>query len=92
MCKIPEEEKDFCTLLSELIIDERKAPKMYEQLISLLMDEEELLIPRLGGVEKWRKFIIDTMVEETKDISKTQKEHEWTLERMREFFCVSKEK
>jgi len=84
------DEKDFCTLLSELIIDERKAPKDYQLLLQLLDEEKDLLLVEIP-VEAHSvtiQLIRDVIL---KEISEQEKTHEPKLELVRRKLCEVKE-
>jgi len=81
-------EKDFCTLLSEQVIDERKADKTYMLLLDLFDEERELLVPNeIKGTPAERIF--RGVIEE---IARTEGKHAESLEHLRKEFCVPKEK
>jgi len=81
------DEKDFCTLLSELIIDERKAPKDYQMLLDLFDEEKELLLK-----PETRGFWQHTIKSAIEIIIKEEQSHEATLEDIRKITCVPEEK
>lgn len=82
------EKKDFCTLLSEQIIDERKADKTYMLLLDLFDGERDLLVPdEIKGTPAERIF--RGVIEE---IARTEGKHAESLEHVRKEFCVPKEK
>ena len=80
------EKKDFCTLLSEQIIDERKADKTYMLLLDLFDGERDLLVPdEIKGTPAERIF--RGVIEE---IARTEAKHGESLEHLRKEFCVPK--
>jgi rubrerythrin len=82
------EKKDFCTLLSEQIIDERKAVETYSLLLNLFDGERDLLVPNeIKGTPAERIF--RGVIEE---IASTEGKHAESLEHLRKEFCVPKEK
>ena len=82
------EEKNFCTLLSEQLIDERKAVWTYKVLLDLFDEERDLLVPNeIKGTPAERIF--RGVIEE---IASTEAKHGESLEHLRKEFCVPKEK
>lgn len=82
------ERKNFCTLLSEQMIDERKAVWAYKVLLDLFDEERELLVPNeIKGTPAERIF--RGVIEE---IASTEGKHAESLEHLRREFCVPKEK
>jgi len=79
------EEKDFCTLLSEQIIDERKAAELYMRLLNLFQEEEKLLLPRdplLARISRERT------IKDIEDVLMQELHHEPSLEAIRKTLCV----
>ena len=80
------EEKNFCTLLSEQLIDERKAVWTYKVLLDLFDEERDLLVPNeIKGTPAERIF--RGVIEE---IASTEGKHGESLEHLRKEFCVPK--
>lgn len=84
-------EKGFCTLLTEQIIDERKATRAYKRLLDYFKDERDLLIsgPETGS---WARINIANNLDKDIDlIVKDEIIHETILERIRHILCEVKE-
>lgn len=84
------EEKNFCTLLSELIIDERKAVEAYKLLLDLFEEEKELLT---HDVPKEARNIMEELFKVTiKDVLYDEEKHLKIVEGYRKGFCEVREK
>lgn len=76
------EEKDFCTLLSELIVDERKADADYRMLKDLFGEEIKLLLPKEPvPANRFAEALIDS-------IRDSEGSHLRLLETLRTSLCV----
>ena len=80
------EQKDFCTMLSEQLIDERKAVEDYELLLSLFDNEKELLLSDLYGPRK-QEMVANLMLSIIKDIGDEEASHGVKLEKIRKLTC-----
>lgn len=88
------EERDFCTLLSEQIIDENKASGIYKILLDLLQEEKELLSPTPKDPvgKMMREITLELIEKDIKNISDTEAVHKTTLDSVRKALCVPKQK
>ena len=78
------EEKGFCTLLNEQIIDEKKAVETYRLLLNLFDGERDVIVPdEIKGTPAERIF--RGLIEE---IGSTERKHGESLEHLRKEFCV----
>lgn len=88
------EEKDFCTLLSKQIIDEKKATEIYKTLLDLLQEEKDLLAPSpkdpLGKMQN--EIMLELIEKDIKNISDTEAVHKTTLDSVRKALCVPTKK
>jgi len=91
------EEKDFCTLLSEQIIDEKQAVELYQRLLDLFEEEKELLLPGLKeelAKPSYPKPLVGEMavtMARIQEIIENESEHAKTLEERRKILCEVKE-
>ena len=89
------DEKDFCTLLNEQIIDERNATKSYKLLMDLFEEERDLLMPKPLRQLSPREAhaILDMYKDRIKEIASDEQHHMETLEViLRKNLCEVKEK
>jgi len=76
------EEKDFCTLLNVLIVDEKKADTDYRVLKDLFGEEVKLLLPREPvPANRFVEALIDS-------IRDSERGHLRLLETLRTSLCV----
>jgi len=87
------EEKDFCTLLNEQIIDERKAVEDYKLLLELFKDEVDLLLPKEKPppTERTRDMEILKTLAYIQGIIEDETNHFERLESRRKALCEVKE-
>jgi len=93
--KTSNEEKDFCTLLTELIIDERKAQKDYKLLLEFFEDEKDLLLPIKSLSPTEEATVVNRRrqtVELIEGIIRDESKHEERLEELRKILCEVKER
>jgi len=79
------EERDFCTLLSEQIIDERNAVKLYQHLLDLFNKEVDLLLKEEPPV--YRKISSRVVKDDIEAIRKAEENHSEILEFLRKILC-----
>jgi len=72
----------FCRLLNEAIEDEDKAPKLYEELNSALLEIKEQ-----GSFTKHIELMASQSI---KDIANTERVHKQTLTIIKKYYCSSK--
>jgi len=82
------EEKDFCTLLNEQIVDERNAVKLYQHLLDLFNEEVDLLLKEEPPV--YRKISSRVVKDDIEAIRKAEENHSEILEFLRKILCEVK--
>jgi len=88
------DEKGFCELLNEQIIDESKATRVYKTLLGLLDEEKEMLSPTpKDPVSKMmRDMTLELIGKEIENISNTEAVHKTALDSMRKALCLPAQK
>jgi len=84
------DEKGFCEVLSEQIIDEKKATDLYKHLLDLLEQEESMLapLPKEPVARMNTEIMLELIRKDLENISGTEAVHSVTLDSIRKALCV----
>lgn len=82
------EKKGFCTLLSDQIIDERKAVNLYEELLTFFEEEKKLLTHDIP--ESARPVTEEIARKAMEEVRDDEESHELILKRLWKGLCKVK--